>query len=182
MSKIWESQTNGRLSPPAIKIGLIVVFLVVVVSAYSLRYRIEATVWHWHNSGVLQLKPYTIPIPMGWFVETEDPSSATALKLRPLFDREQEIYPTIGFSSISAGKRDLALWKSAKMSRFPKEGLLQEQFQLDGEQLTCIGGNWSRKAIEIECLSNGSLNVTFMGTNSDVEEFYSILKGISKGK
>ncbi len=160
---------------------IVIICAIAVVVAWPSRYRIEASIWHWRHHGILELTPYSIHVPSGWLVETGE-SSATAIKLRSLFGRKEVVSPTAGFSSLNTGTRELSRWKAARVDLLSGAKIMEQQFQIDDEQVICIGTTSSTQIIDLECMSTGSLNIRLIGHTSDLNELYSIVRSIHKKK
>ena len=158
--------------------------------AYSRRFQIAATVWHWKHDGSVQVGNYVVPVPPTWLVERGDASVSLTNTSRQR-QVEPGFYTNAGILLMLVPRPgDLDFWKSTEMERLKQqhiEPIEQKVFRSGSDVFVCLGGNELRtlgiatsKVISMSCKSSGRLEIIFTGPQSDLEAFYTIVSQIRR--
>jgi hypothetical protein len=163
--------------------------------AYSGRYQIATKVWHWRHGNAVHVGGYQVPVPDNWLV-LNITSRAVQLLNTQAKEHSDPAFPvnaSITVSSLQAPVPNLDSWKAIKQQWFGHDGqhaVVERELRFENERVLCVGGRQLRDVLHVpnasilalECSSTGTLSLLFVGEQSDLRDFDSIVTQIRKEK
>jgi hypothetical protein len=185
-----------RSSVTRIIVYLLVPFLAWL--AFSYRMRIETLIWHLRHGQSDVFAKYVVPAPSNWYVEDSDAQIHTLIRLDthdrsgdPRRDRKRRAHATIMLSTHPLMKMEG--WLSLRSSMLRKDGIdpVVRTFDLDGETMSCVGGERFEQMLKSprffesdpntwDCWSSGWLEMQIMATDADMDDVWKIVSQIRK--
>ena len=204
----WEKVSTGRRLLCAFGRVLILSGSVaaIIFILYANRYSIEAKVWHWRHGYSATIGGYEIPVPGHWLVLTENSANLTLANISPARHQRDGKFHTatiinvdaylhqFGEHSVRAGWKES--WVSHEQQRLASEkveSVEEKTLKFADEPATCVGGKEmtamlrdkpnlpQMDIVSLNCMSEGGLNIRFIGEPSDVQPFYTLVSQIRRG-
>jgi hypothetical protein len=166
--------------------------------AFAYRVHIETWIWHFRHGRSDVFAKYVVPAPTNWYVDDTDEHIHTLIRLDtedrtgdPKRDKKGRFHSVITLSTHTAANTEK--WVSRQSSILKKAGVdpVMRTFDLDGEQMFCVGGARFGQMVEApkfyesdpnawQCWSSGWLEMGIMATDADMGEVWKIVSGIRK--
>jgi len=174
---------------------------------YANQYSIEATVWHWRHGYAATIGGYEIPVPGHWLVLTENSTNLTLANIAPVRHQSDgklhtatvidvDVYLHLHQSGEHAATAGwLESWVTREQQRLASEKVEsaeEKTLKFGNEPIICIGGKEltamlhdkpnlpEMDIISLNCMSEGGLNVRFVGEPSDVQPFCTFVSQIRR--
>jgi hypothetical protein len=175
---------------PAVLIGALLATLLYL--AYSKHLDISVAWWHWRHGNSISVGKYEVPVPKHWLVDVEASGLTFLTDTRgPHHGRVSEIN-VITVDSLPMATNELDSWKSYKEEWLRNNGVPRPEersLRFGDERVACLGGHEFHEVmklpdatdlVSVDCLSSGNLHLMFVGSQQDLEVFYSIIPLIRK--
>jgi hypothetical protein len=203
----WEKVSIGRRLLCAFGRVLILFGILAAIAFILLKnqYSIEAKVWHWRHGNSTTIGGYEIPVAGHWLVFSEDSTGLTLIDISPIrpqrdgkFRTRAEITVSVD-SRLSAEPTARAYWKASWLAQQLQqlgsekvESFEEKKLKFGDEPVICIGGKEyaallrehpdlpQRDPLSLNCISDGGLNIMFVGEPSDLQPFYTFVSQIRR--
>lgn len=174
---------------------IVFVLSLIAIAAPLLVWRnpLRGLLWHWKHGDTVAVGAYQAPVPASWMVLDQNEHSVLLMRtsLRVWQRRSLPVEPVLGITSTSIKAPYLDSWAAQREQRAAQSGehvVEDGSWQLGDEKVVCLRSDYLKLAlrdpsadiVSLECVSEGYLDVTFTGHESDVREFYDILMQIKK--
>jgi hypothetical protein len=203
----WEKVSVGRRLLCAFGRVLILFGIVAAIAfiLYANQYAIEAKVWHWRHGYSATIGGYEIPVPGHWLVLAENSTYLTLTNLSPVRPQHDGKFHTttvisVGVSLQRFGEHTArAGWKEfwvthelQRLAREKVESFEEKTLKFGDEPVICVGSKEltailrdkpnlpQMDIISLNCMSEGGLNIMFVGEPSDVQPFYTFVSQIRR--
>jgi hypothetical protein len=203
----WEKVSTGRRLLCAFGRVLILFGIVgaIVFILYANQYSIEAKVWHWRHGDSATIGGYEIPVPGHWLVLTENSTNLTLANISPVRNQRDTKFHTTTIIDVDVylrrfgGQTARAGWKASwltlekqRLASEKVESVEEKTLKFGDEPITCVGGKEltamlrdkpdlpQMDIISLNCMSEGGLNIRFVGEPSDVQPFYAFVSLIRR--
>jgi hypothetical protein len=172
---------------------LLVTVAVVTTAGYlvfAYQVQIETKIWHWRHGYSAQVGKYQVPVPKDWF--PDDHSDHRSLDLIDTrLDKDAGALAEVSVISVDTSSppvHELAFWTSTEQARLSREEIDQRALEIDGELVSCAGGEELGKllgtdavrVVSMQCQSTAPLALRYSGSDANLPEFYEIAPGIHK--
>jgi hypothetical protein len=178
--------------------AMLLIFLAATWLAFSRRIRIEAWVWHLRHGQSDVFAKYIVPAPTNWYVDKREEQLYTLIRMDtedrtgdPRRDKKRKFHAIIVFSThpLMQGEG----WLSQRLLMLRREGIdpVIRRFDVDGETMSCVGGERLEQVLKSsrlfesdpnawECQSSGWLEVRIAATEADMPDVWKIVSHIRK--
>jgi hypothetical protein len=156
------------------------------------RLQIQAKLWHWRHGNSVDVGNFRVPVPEPWLVRNvQDRNSILMIDTRK--SRGPDPLSDVNAISVFLEEPSVDLdywandWQQWLRGRGSKEIELRNVNAL-ADKIVCVGGHEFRDVMRIPgtsvvslfCRSTAGLSLTFVGSERDKEEFYTIISNIQK--
>jgi hypothetical protein len=173
------SRQTWKMKSGAAFVLAILFFVALSYVAFAKRDRLLARLWHLRHGNSLIVSGYQVPVPNGWLVTNQ-----TDLDVELVATGTDERGPVFAHILVSTNRprsyrpRDLTYWRLSQ-EQFLKgkafKNIEERTLYFDGESAVCIGG-----PVNLRCMSTTPLNFMYVGQESEVPRFETIISGIRK--
>jgi hypothetical protein len=168
---------------------VVVFFLVAAVwFGYQKRMSIIALWWHVAHHGTLQFGPYSVPVPLNWYVH----DFAAGDKLLFRLNRDPRTlqagqYPVAVDVLDRPSRMDLNVWiaQSVAGAQQDKNQVQRRDFSFNGEKMVCLAegpGANPAAARSWRCRSSDRLELLLTAPEADMGEVWKIVSGIRRSE
>jgi hypothetical protein len=143
---------------------------------------------------------YEVPVPEHWLITDQSFVAFTLMNSAPNVPRDAKFHTTavvtvFPFRQRAIGPEGLTFWLSLQrkwLARDEVESVEEKTLKFGDESITCIGGrqlnailrgnpnHLETDIISLNCMSEGGLNILFVGEPSDLQSFYTIVSQIRR--
>jgi hypothetical protein len=198
----WERVSTGRrvLCAFARVATLIALLLALGYISYGYRYQLTAKIWHWKHGYSTTMGNYEVPVPEHWLITDQSFVAFTLMNSAPNEPRDAKIHTraivtVFPFRQRAIGPEGLASWLSLQrqwLARDQVETVEEKTLKFGDEPITCVGGrrlsailrgnpnHLETDIISLNCMSERSLNILFVGEPSDLQSFYTFVSEIRR--
>lgn len=167
------------------KLAAVGLLLIVLWAAYSERLAISSLIWHWKNGTSTRIGSYQVPVPHSW-LPRDTPTGLLLLNTRSTSRRHATIYVNI----LPTNTQNLELWRVSTEKFLRDRGLVkmeEQTLRIAGDTVLCIGGEGeidkllnlpNTGTVSLQCRSTRNLFVTFNGSQTEAQQFFSIVSQI----
>lgn len=160
---------------------------------YSRRFQIAAKIWHWRHGYFTRVGDYVVPVPEHWLVEEV---TFETVELVDTSARGPRKDPLWGINVImvgcvrTTGTPNLDFWKTYRQQQMERHGaryIEERTLHVADNTVVCLGGHQFRdemhfpsSIVSVECASTSTLQLMFVGQQSNLEDFYTLVSQIRK--
>ncbi len=176
-----QLRIRARLIVVGLAFGMLAYF------GYTRRLGVEAQMWHWGHGDSISLDGYKIPVPKGWLV--------TDLGRRSLHMIDTTARGAWGSGvpsalAVAIGERphpDIGAWASSERRLLQRDCVpftVQPPVRMGMTSVVCLRKTASGPSpgqggpVDLNCISEEGLTFGFIGSQTEVPRFYSIIAGI----